>query len=107
MLTLVAENAWCGGAVLGSKIDNWRDLNIADMSSCVTQAGEDPELTNTGAADPLGSLAWVLNHFSDRNIHLAKGEQIITGSAVRTRFPKVDDQLTYSIGDAKVEIEII
>lgn len=107
VLTLIADNAWCGGVVLGPKIEGWEKMNLGDVPSSVCQEGAELEETNTGAADPLGSLAWVLNHFSTRGMALSKGEQIITGSAVRTRFPIAGAKITYQIAGASVEVEVI
>ena len=106
VLTLVADNAWCGGVVLGEEIAGWRELNLGDIASAVHQEGMEPEAANTGAADPLGSFAWVLNHFSGRGETLRKGEHIITGSAVRTRFPKAGDRLAYEVAGSRVEITL-
>ena len=105
-LTLIADNAWCGGVVLGQEIDNWENRDPGDIASLVHQDGEPVELANTGAADPLGSLAWVLDHFSGRGMALSKGEYVITGSAVRTRFPIVGDKFTYEVAGATASIEI-
>ncbi len=104
--TLIADNAWCGGVVLGEALDNWRELDLGNIPSCVSQAGEPDEPTNTGEADPLGSLAWLLNHFSARGITLSKGEHVITGSAVRTRFPTPGDRFTYTVAGASVQIDV-
>ena len=105
--TLIADNAWCGGVVLGPEVSGWENMDLRDIPSCVTQAGTEPEHTNTGAADPLGSLSWVLNHFSKRGITVGAGEHIITGSAVRTRFPETGDKIAYEIAGARVEIEVV
>lgn len=107
VLTLIADNAWCGGVVLGPVIAGCEDMNVGDISSCVYQEGMDPEETNTGAADPLGSLAWVLNHFGERGMTVRVGEHIITGSAVKTRFPVVGDRIRYEIAGASVELEVV
>lgn len=107
VLTLIADNAWCGGVVLGSMIPNWDALDLGDIPSCVYQDEIPPEQANTGAVDPLGSFAWVLNHFSARNMTLNQGEHIITGSALRTRFPVKGDTFSYKIAGASVEIAII
>lgn len=107
VLTLIADNAWCGGVVLGPVIEGWAEMDLGDIPSVVTQDGQEPEHTNTGAADPLGSLAWVLNHFGERGMTLRKGEHIITGSAVRTRFPVAGDRIAYEIAGARVEIEVV
>ena len=107
VLTLMADNAWCAGVVLGEEITGWRELDLGDMASEVRQTGADPEAANTGAADPLGSLAWVLNHFAGRGVTLHQGEHIITGSAVRTRFPTAGDTISYTVAGAVVEISVL
>jgi 2-keto-4-pentenoate hydratase len=105
--TLIADNAWCGGVVLGAPLAGWQDHDLGDIASCVRQPGVPDEHTNTGEADPLGSLAWVLNHFSARGITLEKGEQIITGSAVRTRFPGPGDRLAYDVAGATAQVDVV
>jgi 2-keto-4-pentenoate hydratase len=107
VFTLVADNAWCGGIVLGPVIENWKNLNLGDIPSCVSQEGMPDQMTNTGTADPLGSLAWVLNHFSGRGMTVRKGEHIITGSAIQTRFPIAGDRFSYDVAGAIVEVEIV
>ncbi len=108
VLTLAADNAWCGGVILGAEIPGWHDLDFNNVPSVLEQKGQAPEEGNTGAADPLNSLAWVLNHFSGRGETIQKGEFVITGSVLRTRFPKPGDQFIYRIGDhASVSLEIV
>lgn len=107
VLALVADNAWCGGVVLGEEIADWRALDLADLPAVLHQEGCAPEPTNTGAADPLGSLAWVLNHAGARGTSVRAGEVIITGSVLRTRFPAAGDSFRYQIGDrAAVELRV-
>lgn len=106
--SLVAANAWCGGVVLGEAIPGWRELDVASLPATVRQAGREDERTTTGASDPLVSLAWVLNHFGGQGQTVRKGEHVITGSAVRTRFPVPGDRLRYEIdGLAAVEVAIV
>ena len=106
--TLVAANAWCGGVVLGEPIAGWEGLDIGGLAAVVHQEGREAERTVTGAADPLGSLAWVLNHFGGQGQTVRQGEHVITGSAVRTRFPGPGDRLRYEIdGLAAVEVAVV
>jgi 2-keto-4-pentenoate hydratase len=106
--SLVAANAWCGGAVLGEAIPGWEALDVAALPATVYQPGREPERTNTGAAAPLASLAWVLNHFGGQGQTVRRGEQVITGSAVRTRFPAPGYRLRYEIdGLASVEMTVV
>ncbi|MEM9060737.1 MAG: fumarylacetoacetate hydrolase family protein [Pseudomonadota bacterium] len=105
--TLVADNAWCGGIVLGGPIDNWRDLDLGNLPSVLSQNGRDDENGNTGAADPVNSLVWTLNHFTGRRGVVKAGEVIITGSVLKTRFPAPGDRLRYDItGHGAVEVAI-
>lgn len=105
VLTLVADNAWCAGVVLGDEIGGWQDLDLADLPAKLHQEGHAPEAANTGAADPLGSLAWVLDHAAGRGLTLGKGEVVITGSVLRTRFPVPGDRFRYDVGElASVEV---
>ena len=106
--SLVAANAWCGGVVLGEPIPGWEGLDVANLPATVHQAGREPERTTTGASDPVVSLAWVLNHFRTQGQTVRKGEHVITGSAVRTRFPAAGDRLRYEIdGLASVELSVV
>ena len=106
-LTLIADNAWCGGVVLGQALDGWQDLDLSDTPSLLEQNGVEPEAGNTGAADPWGSLAWVLNHFGGRGVVMGKGEWVITGSILKTRFPAAGDRLRYSVaGRASAEVAV-
>ena len=105
--TLIADNAWCGGVVLGERLQNWQDLDLNNIPSHVLQDGQPTEETNTGAADPLGSLAWVLNHCSERGIELSRSEHIITGSAVQTRFPTAGDRFSYQMAGQQVSVKFV
>lgn len=107
VLTLLADNAWCGGVVLGTEIAGWRDLDLGDLPSVLSQDGHEDEAGNTGAADPVNSLAWTLNHFTGRGAVVKAGEVIITGSALRTRFPAAGERFRYEItGHGAVELSV-
>ncbi|MEO9462501.1 MAG: fumarylacetoacetate hydrolase family protein, partial [Marinomonas sp.] len=104
--TIISDNAWCGGVVLGAPIENWRDLDVNNIPSTIVQSGQQNEAANTGAAAPLTSLAWILNHFSARDITLSAGEIVITGSAAITRFPVSGNKFAYHVAGSVVELEI-
>ncbi|MEM1300804.1 MAG: fumarylacetoacetate hydrolase family protein [Pseudomonadota bacterium] len=106
-LTLVADNAWCGAVVLGTPIKDWQALDLADLAGTLSQTGQPDEATNTGAANPVGSLRWLINHVLVQGQTLAAGEVLITGSAVRTRFPAKGETLIYDItGHASVSLTL-
>lgn len=108
VLTLMADNAWCGGVVLGDPIAGWRDLGLGNLPSVLSQEGVADEAGNTSAADPVNSLVWVLNHFVGRGAVLKAGEVMITGSVLKTRFPVPGDRVRYEItGHAAVEVSLV
>ncbi|HET7410959.1 MAG TPA: fumarylacetoacetate hydrolase family protein [Paracoccaceae bacterium] len=106
--TLIADNAWCGGVVLGEPVADWQGRDLDALAGTIHQPGHEPERLVTGAAAPLASLAWVLNHASAAGRTVRRGEHVITGSAARTRFPKAGERVRYELdGLAAVEVEVI
>lgn len=97
-LSMIADNAWCGGVVIGPAMEAWQDLDLSDLASAMIWNDGAPEFSNTGLADPLGSLAWVCNHVTARGERLDAGDIVITGSVINTRWPKAGDRVSYDIG---------
>jgi 2-keto-4-pentenoate hydratase len=57
---------------------------------------------------PFAGLAWVANHLYTRGRTLAKGEIVMTGSTLKTRFPEAGDHVRYVIeglGETELRIE--
>lgn len=109
-LTLVADNAWNGGIVLGSVTGNWRELDLASALVSLHWNDEEPQKAMTGAAmdHPFNALAWVANHLSALDITLEAGMVVMTGSTLVTRFPEVGDKIRYEIaGLGAVSVEIV
>ena len=107
-LTLVADNAWCGGVVLGGQVPGWEALDLDALAVTIRQEGQADERVLTGASAPLSSLAWVLNHASAAGQTVQAGEHVITGSAARTRFPKPGERVRYELdGLAAVEAAFV
>lgn len=102
-VTMVADNAWCGGVVLGPTLPD--GLDVSALPSRLTHDGE-TEDGNTSAAAPYASLAQVLEHLRLRGVAAKAGEIVITGSALRTRFPEVGARLAYEVAGAVVEMEV-
>ncbi|MEM7290116.1 MAG: fumarylacetoacetate hydrolase family protein [Pseudomonadota bacterium] len=98
-ISLLADRCWCNGIVLGDRVENLKNLNIGDLTSTVVWNGAADETGHTGDAlgHPLNSVAFVANHLGKRGKHLKSGEIIMTGSALRTRFPKPGETATYRI----------
>lgn len=104
--TMIADNAWCGGVVLGPEIAGWRDMNLAALPARLSRPGHEGMEGSTAATDPLGSLTWVLNDLGARGITVKRGEIIITGSMLTTQFPAAGDAYRFEISGAAVEMSV-
>ncbi len=98
-ISLLTDRCWCSGIVLGDRVDDWHHLDIGNLKSHVTWNGVTDETGHTGDAlgHPLNSVAFVANHLAKRGKRLQAGEIIMTGSALKTRFPKEGDEAIYRI----------
>ena len=98
-ISLLADRCWCSGIVLGTRTENWQHLDIGNLVSEVVWNGDADEKGRTGDAlgNPLNSVAFVANHLRERGQQLKAGEIIMTGSALKTRFPKRGDSAVYRI----------
>ena len=81
-MTLIADNAWNAGIVLGKpvKVAAGLDLNGRKGHLATTASGSRDGATD----DPMGALAWVANLAADRGRPLEAGQVVITGSVVQT-----------------------
>ncbi len=81
-LSLIADNAWNGGIVLGSSRPLPSDLDVDGLHGQLTI---DDGTTHAGRTDdPLGALAWVANLAIERGRPMTRGMVVITGSVIPT-----------------------
>ena len=107
-LTMTADNVWCGGVVLGNKINNWENLDFNALQSTLLWNDEAPQKAFIKDATPFRTLAWVINVRLSQNINIPSGSKIITGSVIKTRAPKKGDHIIYKIDSlSQVEVKII
>lgn len=96
--SMVADNAWSGGVILGRETSEWQHLDLIATPVTLTLNGK-TETAVTGAAmgNPLTSLAWVANLLNDQGSALRAGDLVITGSTLATRFANLGDEARYQI----------
>jgi 2-keto-4-pentenoate hydratase len=107
--TLVAQNTWNGGVVLGAPVTAWRGV---DLESAVTRAWLNDEAAGQGkTGDALGhpfeAVAWLANLLNRRGRILGRGMIVMTGSSITTKFPSPGDRVRFAIdglGDAALEV---
>jgi 2-keto-4-pentenoate hydratase len=100
VLSLVADNAWNAGIVLGEFRTAWPDL--ADVVGEVTV--DDAEVIDQGRGrdvlgHPLQSVLWLANHLAAQGGHLLAGEVVMTGSMVTTKFPSRPGRYRFEVSD--------
>ncbi len=97
--SILADRCWCAGVVLGPRVEDWQGLDLAAAPVALTWNGEVVERAVAGDSmgHPFEGLAWVANHLAGRGQALCEGEIVITGSALKTRFPQAGDSVVYRI----------
>lgn len=107
-LTMVADNAWSAGIVLGPEIPGGVDMDLDSLPAVLHWQDEPSVEAVTGDADPLGSLAWVVNLVTGMGGIMQAGDTIITGSVIKTRYPTAAIRARYEIaGISSVELSIV
>ena len=107
-LSMITDNAWCSGIVLGKELPDWKKLNLDTIKSQLLWNDETPQNAMIKDANPLESLAWVSNLLASLGRTIPKHSVIITGSVIKTRAPHKGDHIIYKVEDlSEVEIKII
>jgi len=106
-LSLVADNAWNAGIVLGPFERRWPDPPA--LAGTVTRDGALLD-RGTGAdvlGHPFASVAWLAGHLALRGRSLAAGAIVMTGSIVTTKFPQSGERYRFELaGLGSVEVAI-
>ena len=107
-LSMITDNAWCSGIVIGKELPDWKKLNLDTIRSKLLWNDETPQNAMIKYANPLESLAWVSNLLTSLGRTIPKHSVIITGSVIKTRAPNKGDHIIYKVEDlSEVEIKII
>ena len=107
--TLAADNAWNCGVVLGEWRRNWRDLDLASIGGVATINGDK---VGEGAGrdvmgHPLDAMAWIARHLHARGQTLKRGEFVITGSLITSKFPEAGDAVRFVVeGLGSVSLDV-
>ena len=97
-LSLICDNAWSGGLVLGEEILDWDKVNFSNLYSEVVWNDENETNAPVMDADPFNNLCWLLNDVKSRNKPLEEGMIVITGSVLQIRPGLAGDKVVHKIG---------
>jgi len=87
VLSLIADNSWNAGIVLGEFVRAWPDL--ASIEGLVSLDGNALDRGSGGdvLGHPFHPVAWLANHLAPQGSGLRAGDIVMTGSIVTTKFP--------------------
>lgn len=108
-LDLIADNSWNEGAVLGAPVKDWRALDLGSVRGVATingiKVGEGRGADCMG--HPLDALAWLANHLASIGRGLLRGDVVITGSIITSKFVKPGDRLRFELEHlGSVELQV-
>jgi 2-keto-4-pentenoate hydratase len=97
--TLIAQNTWNGGVVLGTPVTAWRaiDLETAVTRCWVNEQPAGQGKTGDAMGHPLEAVAWVANLLNRRGRQLERGMLVMTGSSITTKFPVAGDRVRFAV----------
>ena len=97
--TLIADDFFNAGCVLGDPVENWRELDLAGVEGRMTINGSAVGRGRGGdiLGHPLRALAWLANALAPRGRVLQPGEFVLLGSVVQTRWVEQGDVVEIEI----------
>jgi 2-keto-4-pentenoate hydratase len=110
VLTLIADNAWNAGIVLGRPLNEWHALDLAAargtmvLNGVVVGEGHGRDVMG----HPLEALVWLVNMLAQRGKSLTQGMIVMTGSIVATKFVNAGDAASLSVdGLGEVRLGVV
>jgi 2-keto-4-pentenoate hydratase len=98
-LDLIADNSWNEGAVLGAPVKDWRGIDLGAVRGVATingiKVGEGRGADCMG--HPLDALAWLADHLASIGRALLRGDVVITGSIITSKFVKAGDRVRFDL----------
>lgn len=98
--TLIGDDFFDSGCVLGEPVTDWRELDLSSLSGS-TWINDKEAGRGNGAlimGHPLEALAWLAQSRAARGMGLKQGEFVLLGSVVETKWLNAGDE-------ARVEID--
>jgi 2-keto-4-pentenoate hydratase len=107
LLSLIADNSWNEGNVIGEFSASWPDLASARSRLECDGRVIDQGYGRDVLGHPFEPLRWLANSLGAQGQTLQAGEIVLTGSWVTTRFPKAGERYRHTIeGVGSVEVTL-
>ena len=107
VLSLIADNSWNAGIVLGAFERIWPDLatieGVVSVDGKVIDRGSGCDVLD----HPFHSVAWLAAHLAEMGTGLRAGDIVMTGNLVTTKFPEQSSAYRFDArGLGSVELSI-
>jgi 2-keto-4-pentenoate hydratase len=86
-LSLIADNSWNAGIVLGAFARPWPDLEGIEGVVSIDRKVIDQGFGRDVLGHPFHSVAWLATHLAEMGPGLRAGDIVMTGNLVTTKFP--------------------
>jgi 2-keto-4-pentenoate hydratase len=86
-LSLIGDNSWNAGIVLGAFARTWPDIESVEGVVAVDGKAIDRGFGRDVLGHPFHSVAWLATHLAEIEAGLRAGDIVMTGNLVTTRFP--------------------
>jgi 2-oxo-3-hexenedioate decarboxylase/2-keto-4-pentenoate hydratase len=106
--TLIADDFFDAGCVIGAPVSDWSALDLAAASGVTFINGVEAGCGRGGdvMGHPFEALAWLANQLARRGQALRAGEFVFTGSVVETKWVQQGDRVVMRI-DGLGEVEAL
>jgi 2-keto-4-pentenoate hydratase len=108
VLSLIADNSWNAGIVLGEFVQAWPDL--ATIVGLVSVDGNALDRGSGGdvLGHPFHPVAWLASHLAAQGSGLRAGDIVMTGSIVTTKFPDQPASFRFDLkGLGAVDVRVV
>ena len=107
--SLVADNCWNGGIVVGPGVNP--DIDLSNRSGRLKvngQVAHEGTTQETMGGNPINVVMWLARNLGKRGKQIEAGNVIITGSIIATQFPKAGEAVVFDIdGIPLVELRTV
>jgi 2-keto-4-pentenoate hydratase len=107
VLSLIADNSWNAGIVLGEFVRAWPELTTIEGTVSVDGKAIDRGSGRDVLGHPFHPVAWLATHLAEQGVGLRAGDIVMTGSLVTTKFPDRPSAYRFEVtGLGSVELTI-
>ena len=107
VLSVIADNSWNAGIVLGEFVPVWPDLATIEGEVSVDGHALDRGSGGDVLGHPFHPVAWLAGHLATQGGGLRAGDVVMTGSIVTTKFPDRPTSYRFEVkGLGAVEVAV-